>query len=139
MIDPNLYALMNWTMVLDGLLFWSLVLDTRPKPPARVGFGTRAVLAIVVMFPQIILGAVVALWQYDLYPYYAICGRIFPSVSALNDQHIGGVIIWIPPAMMSVAAALLVLVALRIHEESLEETDEDAAYLAALARRWTGR
>lgn len=139
MIDPRLYAVMNWTMVVEGLLFWALVLDPRPKPPARVGFGTRAVLAVVVMFPQIILGAVIALWQHDLYPYYEICGRIFPSISALNDQHIGGVIIWIPPAMMSVIGALMVLVALRLHEESQEETDEDASYLAALASRWTGR
>ena len=36
MIDPELYALMNWTMILDGVLFWTLVLDPRPKPPARI-------------------------------------------------------------------------------------------------------
>ena len=28
MIDPRLYAIMNWSMVIDGLLFWSL--GTRP-------------------------------------------------------------------------------------------------------------
>ncbi len=36
MIDPQLYAVMNWSMVVDGLLFWALVLDPRSKPPARV-------------------------------------------------------------------------------------------------------
>src|SRR6516164_115500 len=35
MIDARLYALMNWSMVLDGILFWWLVLDPCPKPPAR--------------------------------------------------------------------------------------------------------
>ena len=58
MIDWRLYAVMNWSMVLDGLLFWCLVLDPRPKPPARISYGARAALVLGVMFPQIALGAV---------------------------------------------------------------------------------
>jgi putative membrane protein len=139
MIDGRLYALMNWTMVLDGILFWSLVLDARPKPPARVSYGTRVALALGVVFPQIILGAVITFSDRDLYPYYDLCGRLFPTVSALNDQHYGGLIIWIPPAMMSMAAILLVLNAVRLNEDAMEESDDDAAALAAMARRWTGR
>jgi putative membrane protein len=140
MLDPRLYAVMNWSMVLDGILFWSLVLDPRPAPPARIGFGARVALAIVVMFPQIALGAVIALSSHDLYPFYDLCGRLFPSITALADQHIGGIVSWIPPAMMSVIAVLLVLNALRIAEDAAApEDDPDAAALSALASRWTGR
>jgi putative membrane protein len=139
MLDGRLYAVMNWSMVLDGILFWSLVLDPRPKPLARAGYATRAVLAIGVMFPQIVLGAVIGFSQRDLYPYYDLCGRILPSIGAINDQHIGGIIIWIPPAMMSVIGMLLVLNALRINDDSTKEVDEHAAALAALSSRWTGR
>jgi putative membrane protein len=139
MINAPLYAIMNWSMVLDGVLFWWLVLDPRPKPPARVGYGTRVALAFGVMFPQIILGAALAFSNRDLYPYYDLCGRIFPSISALNDQHIGGIVIWIPPAMMSALAVVLVVNALRIHEETTRETDHDAAALAEMAKGWTGR
>ncbi len=139
MIDPRLYALMNWTMVLDGILFWTLVLDPRPRPAARVSFGTRAALAFGVMFPQIILGAIITFTQSDLYPYYELCGRLYPSIAALYDQHVGGIIMWIPPSMMSIIAVLLVINALRIHEDSIEETDEDAASMANLAKSWTGR
>jgi putative membrane protein len=140
MIDRRLYALMNWSMVLDGLLFWSLVLDPRPKPPARISFGGRAGLAFAVMFPQILLGAVITFAHTDLYPYYDFCGRLFPSISALNDQHIGGIVIWIPPAMMSVIAVLLVLNMLRLHEDSVAAAGDDAsAQLAARAAKWTGR
>ena len=43
MLDENLYELMNWTMAINGVMFWSLVLDSRPKPPARlVPPGARA-------------------------------------------------------------------------------------------------
>jgi putative membrane protein len=139
MIDVRLYAVMNWSMVLDGILFWCLVLDPRPRPPARVSYGARAALALGVMFPQIALGAVVTFSQTDLYPYYDLCGRLFSSVSPLNDQHIGGIVIWIPPAMMSVIAVLLVINALRVHEESTMEVSDDAAALAKLASSWTGR
>ncbi len=139
MIDPRLYAVMNWTMVLDGVLFWALVLDPRPKPPARVSFATRAALTMGVMFPQIILGAIITFSQSDLYPYYELCGRLYPSIGAINDQHFGGLIIWIPPAMMSIIALLLVINALRVYEDSVMETDEDASSLAELAKTWTGR
>lgn len=139
MLDGRLYAMMNWSMVLDGLLFWSLVLDKRPKPPARTSYFTRAGMAFGVMFPQIVLGAVIGFSSQDLYPYYNLCGRIISSIGAIEDQQIGGMIIWIPPAMMSVVAALLVLNSLRIDEESRLETDPNAASLAALSSRWTGR
>jgi putative membrane protein len=139
MVDFRLYALMNWSMVLDGILFWCLVLDPRPRPPARASYGVRAALAFGVMFPQIALGAFIVFSRSDLYPYYDLCGRLFPSTGPLLDQHTGGIMIWIPPAMMSVAAVVLVINALRLHEESTVETSPEAAALGRLASSWTGR
>ncbi|HEY3919576.1 MAG TPA: cytochrome c oxidase assembly protein, partial [Stellaceae bacterium] len=141
MLDPRLYALMNWSMVLDGVLFWCLVLDPREAPPARIGFGLRAALAFFVMFPQIVIGAIITFSARDLYPFYDLCGRLYPTISALADQRIGGILCWIPPAMMSVVALLLVLNALRRAEEiaAAADTDPEAAAMAALASRWTGR
>ncbi|MGH8337630.1 MAG: cytochrome c oxidase assembly protein, partial [Gammaproteobacteria bacterium] len=127
MIDHRLYAVMNWSMVLDGILFWSLVLDPRPRPPARISFGARIALSVVVMFPQIILGALITFSTRDLYPYYDLCGRLFPSIGALEDQLIGGIVIWIPPSMMSVIGALLVLNAFRLHDESTPEAANDVS------------
>ncbi len=93
MIDPRLYAIMNWSMVIDGLLFWSLVLDPRPSPPARTSFGVRMVLPFAVMFPQIAIGAYIAFSPGGLYPYYDLCGRLFPSITAAYDQHVGGIVV----------------------------------------------
>jgi putative membrane protein len=138
MIDPRLYALMNWSMVLNGVLFWSLVLDPRPKPPARLGYGTRMALAFAVMFPQIALGATITFSHSDLYPYYALCGRLLPSIGVLLDQHIGGIVIW-DQATMSAVAVIFVLNAMRRHEESTAASSDAATSLAALASRWTGR
>jgi putative membrane protein len=139
MLDWRLYDIVNWSMVVDGVLFWWLVLDPRPCPPARISYGARAALSFGVMFPQIVLGAIIALSQTDLYPYYDLCGRLFPSIDAVADQHIGGIVIWIPPAMMSVLGMLVVIGALRRHEDATIETTKEGAALAELAKSWTGR
>ena len=140
MIDPHLFALMNWTMVADGILFWCLVLDPRPKPPARASFGVRAALAMLVMFPQIVGGAFISFSARDLYSFYDLCGRIYPELGAHYDQVIGGLITWIPPAMMSVLALVLVLNALRRSEERTSEDadDQDDTRPIIDASRWTG-
>jgi putative membrane protein len=138
MIDPRLYAVMNWSMALNGILFWSLVLDPRPKPPARVTYGTRMALAFAVIFPQIALGATITLSQSDLYPYYELCGRLLPSIGVLLDQHIGGIVIW-DQATMSAVALIFVLNAMRRHEETTTPSSSEASALTALASRWTGR
>jgi putative membrane protein len=138
MLDPRLYALMNWSMALNGILFWSLVLDPRPKPPAGLTYGTRMAIAFAVMFPQVLLGALITLSQSDLYPYYELCGRLLPSISVLLDQHIGGIVIW-DQATMSAVAVVFVLNAMRRHEESTPPSNSEASALATLASRWTGR
>ncbi len=112
MLDARLYQLMNWTMVVDGILFWSLALDSRPKPPARISFGARIGLILGVMIPQVVLGALLTVWPRSLYPSYDLCGRMLPSMSALTDQHLGGAIVWIPPGILSMAGLLRLIIAL---------------------------
>jgi putative membrane protein len=119
MLDSNLYDLMNWTMALNGIAFWSLILDGRPKPPARLSSLMRALLILVIELPQMVLGAVLSLSERDYYPVYTICGRII-DMTALNDQHYGGLIVWLPGTLTSFAAMIVVLVVLRINEEREE-------------------
>lgn len=137
MIDPRLYLVMNWSMVGDGLLFWAVVLDPRNKEQAHVSFGLRAAMAVGVMFPQILIGAIIVFSRTDLYRFYAWCGRIYPSIGPLDDQNYGGLIIWIPPAMMSVISLLLVLNALRLCEDSGPVREEPADGISSSS--WTGR
>lgn len=109
MLDDRLYWLMNWSMLLDGLLFWSMILDSRSvRTGARAGFGARILVLWLVMPPQIIVGAWIALARGDIYTVYAVCGRIWP-IDPLTDQHIGGLITWIPGCMMSVIGGLILL------------------------------
>lgn len=138
MIDPDLYAVMNWSMVVDGILFWSLILDPRPSPPARMSYLARTGFAIGVMFPQIVLGAVITFDSKDLYGFYHWCGRIYPNIGAARDQMLGGLIVWIPAAMMSVVALLLVLNFMRQGEKQAVAEGGQAGQGAIDASSWTG-
>lgn len=169
MLNHGLYLLMNWSMAIDGLLFWHLMMAPRshgtpaaaadssavarrapsgrldvpvstpappssprdapqrrldalatesrtpwepdPREPGRLvdlGYGVRVIILLAVMFPQIVLGAYIALGPADLYDVYSVCGRAFP-LSPADDQLYGGLLTWIPAAMMSVLGAVIVL------------------------------
>lgn len=109
MLNTHLYQLMNWTMVFDGLLFWWLVLDPRPAPPAHIRPGWRVFLPVIGMLPQMALGAVLALNSTDWYPIYSLCGRAVAGLSAMSDQHLGGLILWIPASAINVLASMAAL------------------------------
>ncbi|MAL99607.1 cytochrome c oxidase assembly protein [Hydrocarboniclastica marina] len=109
MLSRDLYWLMNWSMLIDGLLFWWLMLDPRnPDLAGTLSYGKRIVILIVIMFPQIALGAWITLNKNPVYDVYAVCGRAWP-LPAETDQMLGGILTWIPPAMMSVVGSLILL------------------------------
>ncbi len=144
MIDPRLYAIMNWSMIGDGLLFWFLVLDPRPTAQTGISYATRMVLPFGVMFPQIALGSYIAFGPDGLYPFYDLCGRLFPSITAVDDQHIGGIVAWIPAGMMSIIGFMTVLNALRVYEDSLpdeepDDVEDSPTRIVVYASSWTGR
>ena len=107
MLNKNLYFLMNLTMLLDGLLFWWLLLGFSWKGE-ECGFKVRIIMLLVVLLPQQLLGAYITFSSSVIYDVYDVCGRAWP-ISPLADQRYGGIVTWIPASMMSVVGFLLVL------------------------------
>jgi putative membrane protein len=139
MINPTLYAVMNLSCLAGGLLFWLVVLDPRPHPPARFSYLTRAAAGFLVMFPQIVISAYIALTTRDLYAFYTLCGRIFPNISPAYDQMLGGLIQWIPPGMMNTAALIIGLNALRLSDQKAERDFVPPPGAKVYEAKWTGR
>jgi len=109
MLSEPLYWVMNWSMLLDGLLFWILMLDPRTRREgALLGFGIRILLVLAAIVPQIVIGARIALADRDLYDVYDVCGRVW-EIEPLVDEHLGGLITWIPAAMMHAVAAVILI------------------------------
>jgi putative membrane protein len=103
MIDWRLYRLMNLGMTLSGLLFWHTALEKRTYGP-----GVHIAMMLAAIPPQIAAGMVLVFAPHSLYPVYDLCGRAFGGLTQLQDQQIGGVIVWIHGAMMSIIGILIV-------------------------------
>ncbi|MEO6926603.1 MAG: cytochrome c oxidase assembly protein [Rhodanobacter sp.] len=108
MLDWRVYRFMNWTMLISGFAYWSLVLDHRPHPPGRMVAGMRVLSPAITMTPQILAGAIVTFSRTDLYPIFEICGRAF-TFNVLTGQMIGGLITWVPAAMIESVGGLMAL------------------------------
>jgi len=108
MLDWRLYRLMNWSVVISGLMYWNLILDRRVAPPAAMSPGGRVISPILTMLPQMVAGAYIAFTERDLYPLFDLCGRAI-AMSAQTDQSIGGLTMWIPAAMTEVIGLMVAL------------------------------
>ena len=109
MLSRDLYWIMNWSMLLDGLLFWWLIFDSRsPRTSNALGYGKRILLLALVALPQMVLGAWIVFNRGMVYDVYEVCGRAWPMAPE-TDQLLGGMLTWIPPAMMSVLGILIIL------------------------------
>jgi putative membrane protein len=116
MLDADRYRIMNWSMAVDGLLFWWLMLAPRSaQGSVAVGYPLRILIVCLVALPQILLGAYIALHATVMFDVYAICGRAW-ATSPLTDQELGGLLTWIPAAMMSGVAMLVILRRLLLEE-----------------------
>ncbi len=100
MLDWRIYRFMNWSVVISGVLYWNLILDRRPHPPAALSPGGRVFSPVFTMVPQMVAGAVIAFTGHDLYPVFDLCGRALPGISALDDQVLGGLIMWVPAGLI---------------------------------------
>ena len=92
-----------------SILFVGLIFD--PRSPAitnALGYGKRILLLALVAIPQMILGAWIVFSRGMVYDVYEVCGRAWPMPPE-TDQLLGGLLTWIPPAMMSIVGILIVL------------------------------
>lgn len=108
MLDWRLYRLMNWSVVISGFMYWNLILDRRPSPPAVMSPGGRVLSPVLTMAPQMVAGAVITFTESDIYPLFDLCGRAI-AMSALTDQTIGGLTMWIPAALIEVFGLMFAL------------------------------
>ncbi len=134
MLNVPLYDAMNWSMAIDGILFWWVALGPRPESttPSR-HYGGRVLLLALVMLAQIPLGAGITLSNRDLFSVYEACGRVWP-IDPMTDQLLGGLITWIPPAMMCVIAALVLLRRWAQDEAADQRGEETCGELACSGR-----
>ena len=93
---------------ISSMTFWWLVTGAGPHIHKQMGIWGRIAFVLIAVPPNMALGAVLAFVGRVVYPYYEAVPRLW-GLTAVTDQQIGGVIMWIPGSMMFILAALILI------------------------------
>ena len=116
--DPNAYnlALRNnfvhdlehLTFFFGGMLFWWHVTGAGPRIHKQFGLVGRTAFVLSAVPPNMLIGVAIAFASSPIYTYYNNVPRLM-GLSVLEDQQLGGVIMWVPGSMMYIIAALVLI------------------------------
>ena len=81
-------------MVLAVIAFWP-VAGLLPELP-RLTYLWQIGYLFVMQIPMVALGAFLTLAESVLHPFYAAAPRVFATLPALEDQQLGGLLMWLP-------------------------------------------
>ena len=130
--NDGVHYLMHLTMLLSAILFWWVVIDLKPRR-SRMSYGVRALYLGFLAVPNIPLGAMIAFSPDVLYTAYGEVERLW-GISLLADQAIGGTILWIPPAMMNLLAAVI-MIGIWLQREEEQQRAREARQAARSTNR----
>ena len=133
--DPNAYNatlvsefvhdLEHVTFFATAMLFWWHVIGAAPHLHKRLSPGVRIGYVLSVVPASALTGIAIAFAGEPIYEYYTTVPRL-GSMTVMQDQMLGGVLMWIPGSMMYLVAALI-LVAQIIRGSSTTEAPSQPA------------
>lgn len=112
--NAALHYLEHFCFVVSAVFFWWNVVSPHPFR-SRLGYGPRMAYLFAAMLQNNALGALISFSTSALYAYKAMGG--FWSLTAEDDQLIGGLLMWLGGAMMHVLAFTVILILLASQHE----------------------
>lgn len=120
-----IHDLEHLTFFGTAMLFWWHVIGAAPHIHRRLSLGVRVGYVLSVVPATALTGIAIAFASEPIYTYYTMVPRL-GAMTVLQDQMLGGVIMWIPGSMMYIFAALILIAKLVRVEESREFESEPA-------------
>jgi len=90
----GLHIIQHLVFVATGVLMWWPVLSPVPELP-RIPYPGQMLYLFLLGLPMSLTGALITLSNGVLYPFYAAAPRVW-GLTALADQQIGGLLMWVP-------------------------------------------
>lgn len=116
--DPTLYQAAvrhEWlhlvehvSFVATAFLYWWTIIPASNRAHNNVGPGFGILSVFAMGMQGAALGAILTFWGSMIYPVYSGRSELW-GISALSDQRLAGLIMWIPAGSIYVAAALMLL------------------------------
>jgi len=93
-------------MVVSVILWWPVV-SPSPELP-RAPYPVQMLYLFVVGLPMVVVSIFITMAGTVLYPYYAAAPRVWDALTPHTDQHLGGLIMWIPGGLVFLIAISVV-------------------------------
>ena len=93
-------------MVASVILWWPLLSPLGELP--RAPYPVQMLYLFVVGLPMVMVAIFISMADSLLYPYYAASPRVWALLTPQVDQHVGGLIMWIPGGMIFLLALSVV-------------------------------
>jgi putative membrane protein len=93
-------------MVVSVILWWPVV-SPSPELP-RAPYPVQMLYLFAVGLPMVAVSIFITMAESVLYPYYAAAPRVWAALTPQTDQHLGGLIMWIPGGLAFLSAISVV-------------------------------
>lgn len=100
--DDVVHAVQHFSFLASALLFWSSLIG----PQSRLRYGSAVVYLLTTAIHTGVLGALLTFSSNPWYPAYAETTGHW-GLTALEDQQLGGLIMWVPAGFVFVLAGIL--------------------------------
>jgi putative membrane protein len=93
-------------MAASVILWWPL-LSPLPELP-RAPYPVQMLYLFVVGLPMVVVSIFISMADGVLYPYYARAPRVVEALTPRADQHLGGLLMWVPGGLIFLVALTVV-------------------------------
>ena len=126
--DAFVHDVQHFSFTLIGVLIWWNVIDPKPLR-SRLGYVGRMGFLVVASTPKSFLGAIIVFAETPLYQFWFEVEPLL-ALTPLEDQELGGLLMWVPSQMMFLLA-LGAVFAVWAQKSEERQRIEDAERLAA--------
>jgi putative membrane protein len=107
MNNHPIHIVQHLMIMAAAVLLWWPVLSPVPELP-RAPYPVQLLYLFVVGLPMVVVSIFITMADQVLYPYYAAAPRVWSMLSPHADQHLGGLIMWIPGGLIFLVAISVV-------------------------------
>ena len=93
-------------MVVAVILWWPVLSPSSELP--RAPYPVQMLYLFVVGLPMVVVAIFITMADTVLYPYYEAAPRVWEALTPHIDQHLGGLIMWIPGGLVFLIAISVV-------------------------------
>jgi putative membrane protein len=93
-------------MVVSVILWWPVMSPSHELP--RAPYPVQMLYLFLVGLPMVVVSIFITMAESVLYPYYAAAPRVWEALTPHTDQHLGGLIMWIPGGLVFLIAISVV-------------------------------